>query len=398
MIKGYIYVLSCLAIIASPDPFAIASDWQDILEPEFDIVDTFNHYNDWVGEAANNSCGPSNIRYTAGGSPNLYQSHCYWDRTAPADSRPNVIDDFPNDKVVEGKGMRINWLGNGDGNQEIGSIKSYIGDGSWTSGYDSIYIFFSMYMPSDRFVTRTTSASSRDAIGNIKEGENQLWLNSGKWVCVSMGFVDEAAWGPSASSEHDCRWGWSEVHFHLKNEGSPRYPVVTLGSGGTYFSTISGHVDISSFLNRKIWVELYLKRETSIGKSDGEAKVTFYDENGQSTVVLDASGVSLHDPDSACVNTTGVSLSQGDQMKFNRLNFESNWRVADSGDKYYVCGSYYDSSGNKVRDLSCEWYMDDLIIDDQPVGEKYFALYSSYFGGGGNPQPPSAPLNLRLRQ
>ena len=37
MIKGYIYVLSCLAIIASPDPFAVASDWQDILEPEFDI-------------------------------------------------------------------------------------------------------------------------------------------------------------------------------------------------------------------------------------------------------------------------------------------------------------------------------------------------------------------------
>jgi hypothetical protein len=367
-------------------------DWQTTLKYEFPIVETFDHYHDWVGEALNNQC--ANYISNPNTQPqhaildqvsDYIRSHCYYDRTSTA-QRPEAIYNYGT-KGVTGKSLRLNWPGNGGaGNQEMSSVKFYFGDGTETSGYNELYIFFSMWMSKDRFPTGVenyTSSGRGDAY--IKEGETPLYTNSGKWVAVNMGYANEKQWSDDKIETNPCRWGWNEIHFHTRiNGGIPKISMRAFGSA-THSGVVVGDVDITPYLDKRIWVELYLKRESKPNGTDGAVRVKFFIPNETTTptevTVLNISEINLisdYGVEGCSKDQPGIPLSRVNNMKFNRLSFESNQRVnagTGHGDVYWAGGNKYNSVGQKIGEMQCDWYVDDLIININPIAETYFNLY-----------------------
>lgn len=363
------YLLGTILLIA---PTPGLCDWQADLEARFDIVDTVDQYQDWTPEVT--STLPQK---TTGGNSDYMHNVYYYDSTIPVANRTPVITTYPGKSVNDGKAYRVNWLGNGDGNSEASNLQFFFGNGSETSGYSDLNLFFATYIPSDRYVTeyRDVDTVNSRFLYRKTEGKSPLRQISAKMVEISAGYINVNEWSDDKITSNQCRWGWSEVHFFLgqvRGDSENNEIRTIMSSGGGYFSVQVGAVDVSPWLDQVFWVEIHLTKESAIGVADGFASVTFYDAQGNSTEVLRVEKISLLNPNSACQTTSGVSVARGNTMKWNWINFESNWR--SDTNKYYCCENLYDSSNNYIRPLDCSQYYDDIIIDDQRIGPTYFQL------------------------
>ena len=394
--KSKIIILNIIIILMS---IMVGATWQETLESEFDIVETFDDYYDWAGKANKNCVSytkdpSSQPRYSISSNThiqdtvsNLFRKHCYYDRTT-TQSKPLAIANHGNQYSIKNKSLRINWCGNnGSGNNEISGIKPFFGvQDDETGGYDDLHIFFMMYFPSDRFISETENDGSRD-VGHIREGDQKLYSNSGKWVAINQGFVNEDEFLNEKVVTNACRWGWNEIHFHLKQLGpsNNNEKRVTLGTAETFGNVKIGQKDVTPYLDKLIGVEINVRQESSYQSGDGIAIVDFYVKEGENYVknnVLNYENLNFKlpaDNGKGCYNDVineGLEIDENrlNNWKFNRINLDSNWRVQNSGDIYYSCGNYYNQNGNFERILECQWYVDDFILDQNEIASKYFNI------------------------
>jgi hypothetical protein len=367
-------VVSC--IIAG----AVNSDWQSTLESHFDVVETFDNYQDWIPGKTS-----SLPQYIEGGTSRNITSVAYWDSVIPVEDRAKVITRYPGKSVRNSKAIRFNWMGDGVGNSEASTMHYYFGNGTEVSGYNDFYIFGMIYVPSDKFPTEVNNerdpGSNRYGF-NVRDGEQALYMISAKMIEVSMGFVGGYDWSDDHIRTSSCRWGWSEVHFMLIMQKGPSddWRKVTqlshTDSGG--FIAERGVVNVDNWLDRPFYYEIHLHKESAIGQADGSVVVTFYNADGTGeTEVLRAENIMLLDPNPSCKRTSGIANERANRMKFNWINFESNWRVKnpDTGqDSYLRCGSHKTAAGVVDRPLHCSSYYDDLIINDTRIAPTYFRL------------------------
>lgn len=358
--------------------------WQETLEQNFNFVDTFNHYDDWLvlDQASDLPV------YTIGGGHSPYMGDTpivvYNDSTITPALRPLVIDDRDSYKSVDSsKSVRLNWAGNGEGQQEAAGFKWYFGDGTEDGGIKDLYVFFATRMPSDLLVTDV--ALSQDTANSMhgadkKDGDTLLQQVSAKFVAISMGFVSPDSWSDDIIDTSDCRWGWSENHLFLSWVNYSGVPVVrSANPDGTSYN---GDVSVLPWLDKLIYVQIHIKREAVVGGSDGSINVKFFDADGSNeTTMLDQTGISLLLTDGACEGSSGVTEARANTMGYDRLSFYGNHRVDASpiggaSDVYYRCGDYYDTNGDYVRPLDCSVYVDDIIAAPAEIATTYFSLKS----------------------
>jgi hypothetical protein len=354
-------------------------DWQSTLESHFDVVETFDNYEDWTPDKTT-----ALPQYIDGGTSKNVKSVAYWNSVIPVEDRAKVITRYPGKSVHNSKALRLNWMGDGAGNTEASTLHYYFGDGTETSGYNDFYIFGMVYIPSDKFPTNVHN--NKDTEGrygfDVRDGAQGVYMTSAKMIEVSMGFVDGYHWSNERIRTSSCRWGWSELHFYLAEQKGTSHNwekrVVLSHTVSGQFTTELSSGDVSNWLDRPFYYEIHLHKESAIGVSDGFATVTYYDADGSgATEVLRAENIMLLDPNPSCENSSGITEARANGMKFNWLNLESNWRAKnpDTGqDSYLRCGNHLTAAGVVDRPLRCSSYYDDLIINDTRIAPTYFQL------------------------
>lgn len=411
--KSIIIVIICFVYVN----LSYALSWQEILEQNFDIADTFDHYDNWTGNALdgkgiwyldNSAAAPV---YTDGtGASPYWRGHAYYKRSGG--TRPVVIGDHGSEKQVGTKGCRLSYGGQGTEvtNGEIGGLKTYFGTGSETSGYSDVYIFFRMYMsataiPTYNYNDTTHSTACFDYVDGLTRpcyvaGKDYAVCDSWKWVAVNMGFINEKQFMNEAIVDNPCRWGLNEIHFHIKGGATQNYERrIRLSVAATDFVSKYGDIDISPWFDKLIGVEIHLKRESGKKTGDGQASVWFYDTDGTSTKVFDAPGINLVEDEndysgSSCWGKHGSTITQAkaNNLKFNRINFEANKRVKGAkgtDGNNYAGGVIKNSSGTIIGDMETDWYIDDFIVDNNRIGPVYYSILPDSSQPGTVSSPPT---------
>lgn len=304
-----------------------------------------------------------------------------------------VIYDYGPQKTVTGKSFLVSTYNKHNDqisyyNGHVGTSwnKMYFGDGKVDSGggqdgYDDMYLFFRTWMSKRMFPTYDENTNSTD-IDILDDGTGKpvrqhidapghryTGLTSFKWINIGSGFLNARDW---YDQKNDVVTEWPSygspenwLHLKPKNIGSeyvvaPQFASYHSGNG---YNHIYPSVSLEDYLDteKMIGVEMHLKMETVAGPdveggntSDGVIEIWFYDENGNSQLVLSSNNMAYR--------RIGESIA-----KFNRLFIQSNNRTYEEpagSAGYYRCGT----------GMECGWWMDDLIVDDQRIGPKYYSL------------------------
>ena len=381
--------LSLIFLISGMRPLAYA-DWESTLRAHFDIVDTFDNRSNWrpMNKA---TCSWNELQTGTPGDPNStgidWGSYAFKSSIEPA-NRDWVIYDHGSPYRVGTKSLMLGVEGlqaaetcsdpspNYTGKQGIGTFKGYFGtpgDTTGGTGYTEIYIFMRVWLPSNSYPTAEEDLTDGKKIFKYVEG--QEYQSDGdvgcKKISVGLGFTAPFSYHDGSTdtiitAEGNKRYGDSENWVYLRprsNGGADR----TLGGSlenraGSGFESLYFNDAWSDIADEYGAIEIYMKLESDkyvgneSGNGDGIFKVWFYK----------ADGTTLNNGDPIAEMTTAVFRDYTDH-KFNRLFLHSNHRTRDdshSGDYYYVCG----------EGMDCVWYVDDIIINSQRIGEKYFSL------------------------
>lgn len=353
-----------------------ADSWQKFLGTHFDIVETFDSYEDWTVEAKNDRCGK--------GMPgsNLFKRVCAWNRKQGlcGKPRPVAITDHGKSKRVTGKSFRLSHAGNGNRCGEANGVLVFFGKkGDQDSGYMELFLFFRAYLPATLFPTyhwddinhtkycMDDNSKSKPVVCHVK-GKDYAYTDSWKWIAFSLGFSNAGTFGQNiraSGGSGNCRYGIDEIHSHIKCMKRDKYHL-TIG----LMKVGRSKGNLIPYLGKLCAFEFRLKRETSINSKNGEAQIWIYDEDGNCEEILNRKGINFIDPKARCLRENpGVDVTN---MKFNRLQIEGNKRVPKH--RNFSCGNVYDHQGNITGEMECEWYLDDFIINDKRVGLRYFKL------------------------
>lgn len=410
-------LITVLFLYAASAANGRAESWQQVLEAQFDIVDTFDHYDDFrpddtdcgSGQEAN---GPV---FSDSGQQGLWGRY-FLNTNTPNEARDYIIASFDADKKVGTKSLMLGPEGkkisdtcrpdrppspNYTGHQGAAWFTGYFGDKNNTdgsSGYDEVYIFFRAYIPSNSIPTNGEDLSK----SWFKYVEGNPYLNTygvgAKMVNIGIGFTGtlryhdavldeiidfESCRRPGGTRyEGYCTYGDSENWLYMctypDDHGERRYlgmkPVALATSAGDdlNYPQSDGWMDVIDQLGA---IEIHIKLESpeyagaEQNNGNGIYEVWAYDQYGNKrrTVFVD----------------DAVFRSKVEQAhhKINRLWFHGNHRTkneAGTGDYYYICG----------EGMECAWWVDDVIIDNQPIGDKYYSLLNS------KPLPPRGLMLL----
>lgn len=346
----------------------VAAEWETTLSSYFDIVETFDGYANWHGTSYNGcEYDTFDLPLLMDGAPGKWEKSCYYERS-DGSTPPTAIADHGAGKRVTGKSVRLNHPGNGLDKGELGLFTRFFGSpGDEFSGYDEVYVFFRMYLPNNAFPTYAQPNASggcaydqeNPPVVKYIEGNEYYPTASWKWFNINTGWKDGVCFANGDCPPIDnCRYGNNEVHLHLKGGATQNYQktfaldIFDTPSSGVHWGNPGAII-----YNKLIGVELYFKLESALGVCDGVFKGWVYDENGNKTLAFDNAGLCFR----PAAGQGCYQAGKTENHKFNRLALESNKHVIGSP---YNCGTGMD----------CDWYLDDLIIDDQEIGPKYYSL------------------------
>jgi len=356
------------------------TDWQKTLESHFDIVETFDQLQDWYGTIPGGVVteinNPEDMPKKLDGSSSMWGLYSqYYDG-------PNQhLNDWIGDH-----GSEYNWRSNksacinypplycdinvddvkGYGSERLGT---YFGDGTPESGYHDIHVFFMMKF--------------HDGFWALKEGSSNEFM----WPPVIKMF--------------DCVTGFENVHNYAENccqsniqhEYGTNFTLYNAGGGGlsrpeklyfiegsditswdsdgncwrySYERNVAMHnecrFDAEYLAHKWIGVEYHLNLGT-LGNSDGQAEFWLYDEEGNQI---------------GYYNSGPVLMQTHFAYNYNKMVFGGNYQCA----------------GDTECPGETRWYFDDLIVDDQRIGPKYYNLLNQQSSLALNGAPADEAIHL----
>lgn len=406
--------------------------WQQTLEPHFDIVDTFDHYNDWFAEAGT-------LPQKHDQSPSIWGG---WDDQSCFEEKPydrdlkktdntfeehqSIIGDHGPERTIGSKSI---WLSYGRG---VGYLKHYFGDPELPgetqaerearsqTGYDEMYAFFRFYRPRTSLPTRdpSTPDSNRAIIiaekgcqGRVVvdyiEGQKHAYAG-GKFFMVGSGFTGATEFKGIEPAPYLVRYGWLENWSNISIGGNSfpvdfsfdnyytKNPYPGMESNNMYKSDptfSSAELEekknfIKDSWDKMIGIEYYMKLENPAGcipASDddpscepGLMKAWIYDENGNSTLFM-RSNRFRYRPAYGEYHYGGVDYGDPNPDILNRIMLEGNYAdINAAGNKY--------EAGPNMED---GFYMDDYILvgknsriepgkQIERIGPRYFDLLHNH--------------------
>jgi len=389
----------CLLLLQSA---AWAKTWQEQLQEHFDIVDTFDNYSDWTGttSASGNPfvTNPSDLpRYTGGSPSNIWKRYAY----SP-------------DGETTGEGRRGPWIGNHGPGLQVGTkglklsargfgpleMNAYLGNGSSSSGYSEIYLFFRAYFPNNAFPTHTQSCTSNGLVGfdqSIYNSHGYMWLTGLKFVNFGTGFTSVDTHPDDSICEY---YGDGEAWIELSNivNDGGQHPIfwgqachishkdVCAGDSPSECDVPRNIANPTIGFDELGAIEIRLKQETySRGTLSqyGEIEVWWYNSNGTPWRIFYSNKVQLMEP-----SDSGHLI--------NRVIINGNKHRYESGDDTNLPAAQKCSVGEYKlgNGMASSWHLDDFIVPSQRVGSTCFQLLNP---GSPDATSPAAPTGLRVR-
>lgn len=332
-----IFLLASVSYVLIPPYFALsADDWTTTLKSQFDIVETFDKLQDWVGTGTSDVSSPSDMPKNEDGSQSQWGFYSHYG-TNPISH--NWIDSFGPDRVWRetGKSLCIDMSSQSNGPSRLGL---YFGDGTPNSGYQEIYLFHMVKITKNQYPT----AIAADLTGSYIEGNPYVYFDSWKFGTFNMGCTK-----PICSNSFSTA-NYSDFHIipHIKTSAyinnfqpSIKLEPNDLGLRGGVWG--KGKEVI---LDEWMGVEFHIKNVQESGVNYAYMDVWIYDKTGNEWQVIKAERVSF--------------ASQPITDRWNNFMFGGN------NSNTYKWG----------QSMTAPYYVDDLIIDDNRIGPKYFLLLS----------------------
>ncbi|KKQ21823.1 MAG: hypothetical protein US37_C0007G0021 [Candidatus Moranbacteria bacterium GW2011_GWF2_37_11] len=341
---------------------AQAQVWQETLENNFDIAETFDELADWYG---NHTDVVTSLSYPDDMPKKLDGSESIWDMYSQYYNGPNQhLDNWIGDHGEEynwrsGKSACINYPPlycginiddvKGYGSERLGI---YIGDGTPQSGYHDVYVFFMM--------------KYHDGFWALQDGtvDSFLYPPVLKMFDAVTGFKDIYNYNePTCQTNIDHEYG---TNFSIYNAGGggisrPQKLYFLDQSNITSWDSANScwryayernvamydqtRFDAEYLAHKWIGVEYHLNLGT-LENYDGRSEFWVYNEDGEQIGYYDSGPVRM------------------------QTNFSYNYNK-------FVFGGNYQCAGGAVCPGETRWYFDDLVIDNQRVGPTYFSLLNS---------------------
>ncbi|HBO16745.1 MAG: hypothetical protein UR69_C0001G0290 [Candidatus Moranbacteria bacterium GW2011_GWE2_35_2-] len=359
---------------------AQAQVWQETLESNFDIAESFDQLEDWKGLWANGGIGNivGEIPKYLDGTNSLWNYYSDW---CPEDPATNWIDDFGEGNRIgdSGKSLIID-MGCGGENGEVkgpSRFGMYFGNGTKESGYEDISLFFMTKLPKNMWPTHCIDSVTREEVscatyrplGAYEENREYIYYESFKFGTLNMGCFDalhcletpeeEYSYSPYHIIPHIKKYNYEPINGGLVLKNEPNDPD---GLGRTGFYGIAE--DRTVITDDWMGVEFRFKNVMENGVQKTYMDIWIYDKVGNSWHVL--------------VNTPVDFVTQDITELWNWYFFGGNnsggWLWGDSMQSWY--------------------YVDDFIIDDGSkgqIGPRYFSLLNSVVGDN---IPPSRSAGL----
>ena len=349
----------------------VQADWQGDLEAQFDIVSTFDELQDWHGTRAGGDVTyetnhPEDLPQLKTGGKGIWGMYSqYYD--GPSQVKEEWIGNHHGEVWSGTKSAAINYgslyCASEDHDAEKGygpgRLGMYIGDGTPTSGYRKIHVFFMMKFPMGYW---TLKDQSEWADQNIREYKYPPIVKM--FDCVtgfdSVENYHEHSCQPNISHEY----GTNFSIFNTGGGGASRGPYLyfTDGGGVTKYDTdeecwryaykdsnqhMYPETNFQSSYEKNEWfgVEYALDLGT-IGNSDGSTEFWVYDKEGNQI------GHYFID---------NINMQQHFTYNYNKLVWGGNYQCAGGADTPGIT----------------HWYLDDVIINNQRIGPTYFNMLNN---------------------
>ena len=311
------------------------ANWQSTLEGQFDIVETFDQLQDWTGDGSYSGdvAVASTMPKKTDGSASIWGYYSDW---AGGSKGVKWITDFGAGTKIgtSGKSLRLDLNGGDTGPSRLGA---YIGSGSASSGYKSMYFFYRAYFPSGYFPSELVY----EKLGNFGHGFISP-LNAAAGGRVPYGI---------SSFVPQVQWSSSSLRLRSADYCNDTYPYSDEGT--------SGKVPEGEWVS----FEYHFTIDDNSQNSD-EVEIWMYDSAGNATLVFTDSAVRLHN----------FSCSAGHRW---------NW---------FFLG------GNKDGGSSLTYYVDDVIVDGSRIGPTYFSILNGQTPPEVDDESPIPPQELIIKQ
>ena len=348
---------------------AQAQVWQETLESNFDIVETFDELSVWAGNSSSVGYYFTDLPVKeVDNSPSIWDMYYYQSSTA---STYNWIDEFGATNVWGGVGkslrMDLSQQGmlNHKGPSRFGLYftngNGYASSGEINSGYDDIHIFYMLKMPYNHF-------PYRDADGNFTGYWSYYKFNT---LCAGFYSASEAYDEYAAANLQGQVYGQSHFLPDIKTGATYNYelffkPGLRLDSAydttwdngllyEAYDAVLAGASESSmkpylgTGIGNEQWFGVEFHQTTGTpGNNDAVSEMWLYNSDGIATKIFE--------------KTDGIVVEAGQNYNYNKFFFGGNH-------------SFLPQEISEGLDMA--YYVDDFIINDQRIGPTYFSLLNN---------------------
>ena len=360
--------------------------WQEVLEGQFDIVETFDQLQDWSGPSIGYDYKLSHQPKKQGGAYSIWQFHMSdfgknasasdwisdhgaysWNRSGSSTPKSlclqhNVLYTTADDSK---QGWGAQRLGTFWGNRVTGK-----------SGYKKIYLFLMVKFRPGYFA--------------LRQDGDYAYIGYLKFFDICSGFTDMGTWGTASD-----RTGTSGTPQMLQEYGA-NFTVMNWQSGGTTYGgknlfpfETSAHASTSNPSYPGVWHYLTFNQQTI--STSGLSIAPYYENNKWMgfEIALDIGAVGKSD------GTIDIWMYDDEGNENGHYSAAAEPRLVHFDhyfNKIVLGGNRSMSTGeDAVVPSDTRAYIDDIIIDSNRVGPKYFELLqaggqasqNNSSGGGG---------------
>lgn len=335
-----------------------AADWQTTLEDSFDIVETFDNLLDWTPSLAGGNFYyddyPNDFPLKSDSSKSLWEFYSLWD--VDSVSGPWISDHGRENMVWgSGKSMRMS-----DGELGPSRLGMYIGENDPSVGYKDVYVFFTIKYNYDFW--------PRDV------DETITYFSYLKTFQASSGFRSVGNWGTlteqgetdgSDQRDHDYGLNYTVSNFIEYNNGmSILFNPRTSNDQGSGIDDFNYHFDRPA-------------RDLFNGKADQEKWLIIEYRFKLSEPANTNTGVHsawIYEKDGTCSD----SFSYEDTLTFGDPFNNPTTLTFDHALNKFVWGGNHSNEFDGSVDRFAPHYLDDVILDSNRIGPKYFELLEEY--------------------
>ena len=321
---------------------------------DFDFVETFDGLQNWVryeGRVGNTD-NVANMPKLIDGSDSAWGYYSMWgDQHNPVTPPNNWIGDYGDHRVWRGtKAATIDIGETAKGPSRLGF---HMGE-----GYSEFHLFYMVRIPKNQFPTECVggSCSGGNPEGSYIEGNDYAYWAAWKFNTFNMDCP--SAMCPDSNTYSD-KWGLLASVRQYNYGDAPGVTMHMIDSDHLSDDWLRGPVNLNAMLGD--WFGI----EWKVSQFDDRAELTYwiYDQQGNATLMVDK-----------VVKPTPDGFVAG---KWNQFFFGGN------NSNSYEWGPTMDSS----------YQIDDVIVDDQRIGPKYFAAIEAG-PPQSNPHQATSPVTL----